>query len=156
MAAAHGTRTRFNQGCRCDDCKQAERDYARARRQAKNVEKSGSGQKVSPIAVLNTGRVDTPSATQSSPSGEPTYGRVETAVRRQLSELSTVDSRGGEAEMAYHLASLMDNPKAAAAAQVQASRQLSELIDRLRKGADKKTGKLASVRRMSRPESATG
>lgn len=155
MAAAHGTRPRYNKGCRCDECTQAERDYARARRQAKNVEKSGGGSKVSPIAVLNTGRLDTPAPTQSSPGEEPVYGPVETAIRKQLGELSTVDSRSGEAEMAYALAAVMDD-KRAIAQKASAARQLSELVDKLRKGADKKTGKLAAVRKMTRPESATG
>lgn len=155
MAAAHGTRTRFNQGCRCDGCKQAERDYARARRQAKNVEKATGGQKMSPVAVLNAARLVTPPDTQSTPGEAPVYGPVETAIRKQLGELSTVDSRSGEAEMAYALAAVMDD-KRAIAQKASVARQLSELVDKLRKGADKKVGKLASVRRMSRPETATG
>ncbi|MCV7208398.1 hypothetical protein H7J75_06980 [Mycolicibacterium canariasense] len=76
-------------------------------------------------------------------------------MRTQLAGLSTVEARPGEAEIAYALARLLDNPRAIGQ-HPQASARLSEMVDKLRKGADKKTGKLASVRRMTRPESATG
>ncbi|MCV7255328.1 hypothetical protein H7J86_24500 [Mycobacterium hackensackense] len=152
MAAEHGTRSRYNSGCRCDLCKQAERDYQTDRKSRRAAQKSPAETKPSKVAVLRG--TTQQQAPQHSPVTE--YGPVETAIRKQLAELSTVDARGGEAEMAYYLAGLMDNQKTPATAQVQASRQLTELIDRLRKGADKKTGKLASVRRMTRPESATG
>jgi hypothetical protein len=36
----HGkTRTAYFRGCRCDDCRKAESDYQRARRQAKKAER---------------------------------------------------------------------------------------------------------------------
>ena len=157
MAAEHGTRSRYNSGCRCAACKQAERDYQAARKQARNVEKATGAEKVSPVAVLKDQRrpkASRETAQHSQPASE--YGAVEAAIREQLGALSTVESRPGEAEMAYALARMLDNPRALGQ-HPQAAARLSELVDKLRKGADKKTGKLAAVRRMSRgPESATG
>lgn len=157
-AAKHGTRQRYKQGCGCDPCKAAEAAYKREQRRRRNA-RNAAGEDAPPLVVVHNFPANPPpSAT--APEGpdqgaERQPGPVEAAIRAQLGALSTVETRAGEAEMAYNLARLLDNPKALPQHSA-ATHRLSELVDKLRKGADKKTGKLASVRKMTRPDQATG
>lgn len=150
MALRHGTRTKYNDGCRCADCKQAASDYEKARRQAINNRKHAPAS----VTTLTTAR----SASPSSQAGDPaaiTAGRVESGVMAEIGELSTAASRQGLVEIAIALARVLDSPLAIAQ-HPSAAHRLSETLDKIRKGADARKSKLASVRQMtSRSTEAT-
>lgn len=142
MAAAHGTRTRYNTGCRCDACKQASRDYDKLRRQRMLAGKHGGG---TLTALPGPGPARTAS------DDEP--GRVEAGVLAEIGSLSTAAARQGLVEIAIALARVLDSPLAIAQ-HASAAHRLSETLDKLRKGADGRTGRLAAVRMMTRREAA--
>lgn len=144
MASQHGTRTRYNTGCRCDSCKQASRDYDKARRQSQNAVKHARGT----VTKLPTGKPVTAF-------DEPEPGRVESGVLAEIAGLSTVDSRQGLVEIAIALARVLDSPLAIAQ-HASAGHRLSETLDKLRRGADARKGRLASVRKMTRATEAAG
>lgn len=139
MAAQHGTRTRYNTGCRCDSCKQASRDYDKMRRQRMLSSKHAPAT----VTALPTS-VD-------ADDHEP--GRVESGVLAEIGSLSTIGSRQGLVEIAIALARVLDSPLAIAQ-HPSAAHRLSETLDKLRKGADSKTGRLAAVRQMTRKPAA--
>lgn len=141
MAAQHGSRTRYNTGCRCDLCKQASRDYDKVRRQRMLASKHAPGT-VTSLPTANA-LVE----------GEP--GRVEAGVLAEIGSLSTTASRQGLVEIAIALARVLDSPLAIAQ-HASAAHRLSETLDKLRKGADSRTGKLAAVRQMTRRSEAAG
>ena len=142
MASEHGSRTRYNAGCRCDACKLASREYDKSRRQRMLSSKHA------PATVTNL---------RSAPASEPAeLGRVESGVMAEIGSLSTTASRQGLVEIAIALARVLDSPLAIAQ-HASAAHRLSETLDKLRKGADSKTGKLAAVRQMTRkPAEAAG
>lgn len=139
MAVRHGTRTRYNQGCRCDDCKMASREYDKRRRLAKAAGGKGSAT----VTALPE---------PSNSDGEP--GRVESGVLAEIGGLSTAASRQGLVEIAVALARVLDSPLAIAQ-HPSAAHRLSETLDKIRKGSDSRQGKLAAVRSMTRAK-ATG
>ena len=141
MAVQHGTRTKYNSGCRCDECKQASRDYAKSRAQAMRAKKHGG-------ATLTT--LPTIAAAPT-----PEAGRVESGVLAEIDGLSTAASRQGLVEIAIALARVLDSPLAIAQ-HPSAAHRLSETLDKIRKGSDTRQGKLASVRSMTRSTKATG
>lgn len=143
MSASHGTRRRYNEGCRCDDCKAAEAVYRSNYRQRK-----ASGEPVGP-----QGRVVPISAPMVEVHDEP--GRVEAGVLAELEGLTQADERPGLKETALALARILDSPKAVNQ-QPAAAAKLADLLDKLRKGADAKKSKLASVRAMTSAKSAAG
>lgn len=143
MAVKHGTRTRYNSGCRCDECKQASRDYDKARRQKMLAAKHTPPT----LTALPTG----PSVPDSV---LPEAGRVEAGVLAEIEQLSTTASRQGLVEIAIALARVLDSPLAIAQ-HPSAAHRLSETLDKLRKGADSRKGKLAAVRSMTRTREAT-
>ena len=145
MAAQHGTRTRYNAGCRCDECKKASRDYDKMRRQKMLSNKHA------PDATVSRLR---PAKTQPEPELAE-LGRVEAGVMAEIGALSTTASRQGLVEIAIALARVLDSPLAIAQ-HASAAHRLSETLDKLRKGADSKTGKLAAVRQMTRRNEAAG
>lgn len=136
MASKCGTRRRYIDGCRCDECRAANRTYQR-----EWAANRGSGQPVVSIA----------------PSSVPAEGpgAVEVAVNLELDGLAQAVSRPGLTQTALALARIMDNPKALNQ-QPAAAAKLVEVLDKLRKGADAKKSRLASVRDMTKPHSATG
>ena len=71
----------------------------------------------------------------------------------EIGSLSTTGSRQGLVEIAIALARVLDSPLAIAQ-HPSAAHRLSETLDKLRKGADSKTGKLAAVRQMTRTKPA--
>lgn len=75
-------------------------------------------------------------------------GRVEAAVQAEIEHLQQTIDRPGLAAMALTLAKLMDDP-AQKGKWPDASAKLEGLLDKLRKGADSKKSKLASVRAMT-------
>jgi hypothetical protein len=143
MAAKHGTRRRYIAGCRCEDCAEAERVYRRAYRQRKAAEGAASAGVSAPVVTLRTSP-DTPQA-----------GAVEAAVELEITGLAQAEARPGLAQAALALARIMDNPKAISQ-QPAASKSLAEILDKLRKGADARKSRLASVRSMTVVKSSTG
>lgn len=141
MAARHGTRTCYNTGCRCDSCVQASRDYDKLRRQKMLASKHGGGS----VTNLHPGGLD----------DADVPGRVEAGVLAEIGSLSTVANRQGLVEIALALAKVLDSPLAIAQ-HPSAAHRLSETLDKLRKGADGKTGRLAAVRSMTRKGEAAG
>jgi hypothetical protein len=87
MAARHGTRRGYNDGCRCDDCKNAQRLYQQRYRE----------RSLSPVTHV------------SPPLADP--GPVEWAVQDEIDGLA-IEARPGLAAIALSLAQLMDDPKA--------------------------------------------
>ena len=144
MASQHGTRTRYNTGCRCDECKQASRDYDKTRRQKMLATKHA------PAKVTKL-----PTATTIAAVGDYEPGRVESGVLAEIEQLSTTASRQGLVEIAIALARVLDSPLAIAQ-HPSAAHRLSETLDKLRKGADSRKGRLAAVRSMTRTTEATG
>jgi hypothetical protein len=129
MAARHGTRHRYVDGCRCEDCKASNRTHERDRRQ-----RHASGEFPHRGAVVSL---------PAQPCGP---GPVESGVEAEIEGLA--EARPGLAQTALSLARVMDDPKAinqkAAAAKV-----LAALLDKLRSGAQGHRGRLAVVRTMS-------
>jgi hypothetical protein len=147
MALRHGTRTKYNAGCRCAECKQAASDYERARRQAINAQKHAPAKLTALPGRATTGNATPPATVEA--------GRVESGVMAEIGELSTAASRQGLVEIAIALARVLDSPLAIAQ-HPSAAHRLSETLDKIRKGADARKSKLASVRQMtSRSTEAT-
>jgi hypothetical protein len=147
MALRHGTRTKYNAGCRCAECKQAASDYERARRQSINAQKHAPAKLTALPARAATGNATPPATVEA--------GRVESGVMAEIGELSTAASRQGLVEIAIALARVLDSPLAIAQ-HPSAAHRLSETLDKIRKGADARKSKLASVRQMtSRSSEAT-
>jgi hypothetical protein len=145
MAIRHGTRTKYNAGCRCAECKQAASDYEKARRQSINAKKHAPAT----ITAL-------PRTTEIVEVAKPDVGRVESGVMAEIGDLSTAASRQGLVEIAIALARVLDSPLAIAQ-HPSAAHRLSETLDKIRKGADARKSKLASVRQMTtRPAEAAG
>ena len=144
MAARHGTRSKYNTGCRCDACVKASRDYDKARRLA--------GRR-GPVKAAQVSTLPTPKSVADAVDREA--GRVEAGVMAEIGELSTAASRQGLVEIAIALARVLDSPLAIAQ-HPSAAHRLSETLDKLRKGADGRSGRLAAVRQMSRAAKATG
>ena len=92
MAARHGTANRYNQGCRCDACKESHRLRAADYRQ-----RCVSGE----VHVV----ADLPQPAPSDP------GPVELGVAAEIDGLAS-QARPGLAQAALALARLMDNPRA--------------------------------------------
>ena len=106
MAARHGTRRGYNDGCRCDDCKDAQRLYQQRYRERRRS--------LSPVTNV------TPAASSLRP--------VAAAVEAEIEEL--IESRPGLAQVALAMARILDNPRAVAS-QPAAAKVLSGLLDKL-------------------------
>ena len=139
--ARHGTRSRYATctdgaaGKACDKCKQAEANYQKARRHGVNV------------AALPTA-----SETPVEQPREP--GPVEAGVLVELDGVPAAEMRPGLKQAALALARVLDNPLTVAQ-HPSAAKQMGEILNQLRKGAEKKT-RLSAVRQMSKPKTATG
>ena len=120
--ARHGTRTRYNPGCRCDDCVAANSSYQANYRQSRAPS--------APVAVVP------------SPSGP---GPVEAAVEAEIAELS--ESWPSLAQVALAMARILDNPKAIST-QPAAARQLVAILGTFSKWTQRR-GKLAVVKSMT-------
>lgn len=143
MAAEHGSRTRYNAGCRCDACKKASRDYDKMRRQRMLASKHGP----SAVTTLPT--------SANADDREP--GPNEAAVLAEIAGLSTAASHPGLVAVAIRNAQVLDSPLAIAQVP-SSSKVLMEALEKLRKGSDSRAGKLAAVRQMTRkpPAEAAG
>jgi len=147
MAVRHGTMTAYNEGCRCDVCVKCSREYRKSLYQRNKARKLSAAPDFTPERRNVT--------TLPAPDAERAAGAVEIGVLAEIDGLSTADSRKGLVEVALALALVLDNP-IAIAQHPSAAHRLSETLDKIRKGSDSKTSKLASVRMMSRPAKAVG
>ncbi|MEE2855638.1 MAG: hypothetical protein VX424_23640 [Actinomycetota bacterium] len=126
MAAEHGTRARYNAGCRCGGCVSANSDYHRQRRAGLSQESVPSG----------TDFCESP-------------GPVELGVQQEI-DGPAADARPGLAQVALCLARLMDNPRAVNQ-QPAAAKALASMLDKLRAvQARSRRGGLSVVREMTR------
>lgn len=142
MAVQHGTYRRYVEGCRCDDCKAANRSY-----QANYQQRKAAGEPIGP-----RGRVVPISAPTVQVSDTP--GPVEAGVRAEVEGLAQAQLRPGVAETAFALARILDSPRAVNQ-QPAASKALVDILDRLRKGADVRKSRLAGVRDMTSAKAAS-
>ncbi|CPW40767.1 Uncharacterised protein [Mycobacteroides abscessus subsp. abscessus] len=141
-------RTRYLAGCRCDQCKLANSEYRKELRQRKKGAEQ-SGRKLASVRSMpaNAG------GEQSAPRA-PVIGDVQQGVIAEIDTLGVAASRPGLVQTAYALARVLDN-QLAIAQHPSAARQLSELMDKLRKSGSVGKGKLAAVRAMTR-QTGTG
>lgn len=124
MAARHGTRQRYKEGCRCPECGAANTDYHRDLRERKMHGDVGSA------------------------SAEHGTGAVEAAVHAEVADLAQATARPALVQAALALARVLDNPRATSA-QPSAAAKLKDILDTLHKGADVKKSRLASVRALT-------
>jgi hypothetical protein len=153
MAARHGTRRGYNHGCRCDDCKDAQRLYQRRYRERRG---NGLTRPPSPVAVavvqlpasgvpFGTPEAEVQAATY--PNGQLGPGPVEAAVKAELGGLAEAQSRPSLVQIALAMARILDSPRVASA-QPAAAKVLVNVLDVLQKGsAPGRRGNLAAVRR---------
>jgi hypothetical protein len=128
MTLRHGTRYRYTQGCRCDDCKNANTLYLRRRRERQL-----------------TGEVTQSESREANASPGP----VESGVTAEIDGLAA-QARPGLAQAALCLARLMDNPRAVNQ-HASSAKVLATLLDKLRAvSARGRRGGLALVRTMTK------
>lgn len=124
----HG-RSRYNAGCRCGECRTANRDHQRKRR-SKYLSPVPAGDPSPPVEFID--------------------GPVTLAVRAQLAGLPAAEDRPGLVAIAIRLAQLMDTqsavPQFSAAAKV-----LSEIITGLTRQS-RHPGRLTAVRSLTERE----
>jgi hypothetical protein len=136
MSTTHGTRSRYLAGCRCDDCKDAQRRYQQRYRERRI---SGTPQ-LQPTAVAQL--------------PQPDRGPVESGVREEIDGL-VAEARPGLAQAALALARVLDNPKAIST-QPAAAKVLASLLEKLHSASARGSrGSLAVVRGMSSSHPST-
>ena len=129
MAARHGTRRGYGEGCRCGDCKDAQRLYQRRYRERRAL------RNVTPVSP-NESATEFP-------------GPVESAVNDEIGGLAA-DARPGLAQTALALARIMDNPKAVNQ-QPAAAKVLAALLEKLHSASARgRRGSLSVVRSMTK------
>lgn len=143
MAAKHGTRRCYVEGCRCDQCKEANTQWGRDYRARRSAGETGRAAPSAPVLEL----------VPPEPAGYP--GPVEAGVLEELEGLSQAEERPGLAQAALALARIMDKPTAVNQ-QPAAAAKLADLLDKLRKGGDARKSRLASVRSMTSAKSSVG
>jgi hypothetical protein len=139
---AHGSRQSYKRGCRCDLCKQAEREYKKDLRQR---QREAVGEFVTPSVTLSL-----VSGSGSDFKSHPVSGSgaVESAVALEIDELGP-HQRPGLAAGALAMARILDNPKAVST-QPAAAAKLAQILETLRRTSTATKPKLASVRQMTR------
>ena len=135
MAVADHGRRRYQQGCRCDQCRLAEAEYQKRNRQRRAAKALKAVQ-------------DQPESDDTEPS-EDAAGPVSVvaAVALEVDGLAGVDGKPGLVATALAMAKILDNPVAIAQHPAAAAR-LMDLMSDLRKGGKKQHGKLAAARDM--------
>jgi hypothetical protein len=141
MAAKHGTRRCYLDGCRCDPCSEVNATYQREYRLRKKQPPGTAPETVTALPGASVGPVNQ-------------VGAAERAVLEELVTLTSADTRKGAAEAALALARILDNPKAINN-HVQAAKALPVVLEDLRKGSARKKGRLASVQPIRRRDSST-
>ena len=143
VIAAHGRRG-YKQGCRCDQCKSAEREYQQDLRRRKAEASPGDATSgVTPglalVQDLRTSQVEVSS-------GFAAEDSAVAGLRIELERMNALD--GALVGAAFALARVLDDPKATTA-KAAAAGKLSDLLEQLRKSGEVKKSKLASVRAMT-------
>ena len=123
----HGRRSRYNAGCRCGECRTANRDHQRNRR----------SKHLTPVP-----------RPEGAPPAEFIDGPVTKAVRAQLAGLPAAQDRPGTFAIAIRLAQLMDT-QSAVPQYASAAKVLSEILSTLSKHSTQRT-RLSAVRSMTR------
>jgi hypothetical protein len=135
MASEHGTRWRYEMGCRCDGCRGAQRDYQRRYR-----ERRANGE-TRPSSVAQIQEPSSP-------------GPVELATEVELAGLVAAESQPALAAAALAMARVLDHPRAHSS-KPAAAKQLVMVLDVLHKGAARRPrGGLAAVRQMTGKDGA--
>jgi hypothetical protein len=130
MTARHGTRRRYNEGCRCEDCTAANAAYQQSYRQR--------------ATTVRLSTWTTPLPEQMTPA---VVGPVESGVQLEIEELT--DARPGLVQVALAMARLLDNPKAVNQ-QPAAAKVLSGLLDKLATAsAGGRCGRLSVIKSMT-------
>src|SRR4029077_2714293 len=139
-SARHGTRSRYNLGCRCPDCTTANklrmRDL-RAKRRGLPVP-----QRSAPVSAW-------------APPTEP--GEVELAVLEELATLSAAETRLGAVQAALAMARILDSEDQFPT-HVRAAASLESILKLLRKSSGvgvRSRGRLASVQPMFKKKGQT-
>jgi hypothetical protein len=133
MAARHGTRRRYTEGCRCDECRGAQRLY-----QQRYRERRAGG--ATPV-------------TNVTPDPEPGPGPVEQGVTAEIDGLAA-QARPVLAQAALALARILDNPWAVNQ-QPAAAKTLISMLEKLRAASTRgRRGGLAVVRTMTEKDGA--
>lgn len=123
MGARHGTRRSYNDGCRCDDCKDAQRLYQQRYRE----------RSLSPVTNVTTALAS--------------LGPVESGVQAEIGG-PAAEARPGLAQMALAMARILDST--AVNQQPAAAKVLVSLLDKLHQaGTPGRRGHLATVRAMT-------
>ncbi len=136
MAARHGTRQRYGAGCRCDECKVAQRLYQRKYRERRA---NGLTRPVVVAEVLDHLTPDT----------NVPPGPVEQAVELELAGVPSAELRPSLVQIALAMSRILDSSRAASA-QPAAAKALVSVLDTLHKGsAQRRRGSLAVVRTMT-------
>jgi hypothetical protein len=137
MAARHGTRRGYGEGCRCDDCKDAQRLYQRRYREWKAYGETRPHSAPAAVAQLPPAELQ--------PAGP---GPVEAATKQEIAGLAA-QTRPGLVAIALAMARILDSSRAASA-QPAAAKLLVTVLDTLHKGsAQGRRGKLAVVKSMT-------
>jgi hypothetical protein len=129
MATKHGTRHRYNDGCRCEDCTAANAAYQQRWRKSRI-----GAEPTTPGVVVAVSSPVTP-------------GPVEVAVEEEVAGLA--DARPGLAQAALAMARVLDNPRAISS-QPAAAKVLAALLDKLHSASARgRRGRLAVVKSMT-------
>lgn len=150
--ASHGRRG-YKQGCRCDQCKCAEREYQQDLRRRKQEEPAGfAGRGLTLLAGSGNKRLTSVnSSTNAANSSE--YGPVEAAVRAEVEPLAS--SNPGLAAAVIALSQVLDDSRATSTKPAAAAK-MADLLATLHKGADRKQSKLTAIRSMTSGNGKTG
>jgi hypothetical protein len=148
-------RTRYQQGCRCSVCLEANRAYTSQYRQRRRM----SGVRVVPALAAK------PDPMNAVIGGDVLNGRVRVsadgpgpvvaAVLAEVDLLGVLASRPALCACAVAMAAILDNP-GAITSQPSACRQLTSIMDELHRVAAPRRGRLAAVEAMSKPRGTAG
>jgi hypothetical protein len=140
MAVKHGTRKRYGAGCRCDECKTAQRLYQRRYRERVV---NGETRPAAPVAV-----VQSPDFV----ADLPQRGPVEQAVEAEVGALA--QPRPTLVAVALAMARILDSSRVPTP-KPPAAKVLVSVLDALHKGSTQgRRGSLAVVKSMTKKDGA--
>jgi bacterioferritin-associated ferredoxin len=140
----HGRSRYTHAGCRCGVCREAMRVYVAGRRAAKRG--------LAPVPVANATEAVADVRQDVATAQNCAVGPCVAAVREVLAELPLPPGYEVEAAAAEAMARILDDHRLATTAP-SACRQLAQVMDRLRKAAEPRRGRLAAISKMSsRPD----
>jgi hypothetical protein len=144
---AHGTIQRYRQGCRCDECRRANTDYATSHKLGTNLVAGDN------VTSIKRRQAKTPRKhVDSNGNVGAVGGEVERAVKSQLADFTSEFPT--QVEMALVAARILDNDDRVAL-HPTTLRQLGAIVEGLTAGKKKKSrGRLAAVQDMTKRRSA--